>query len=95
MSFGETVGLGAIAGFAIYIGLPIGRVKFVDNRLRVALAFDEFNIDVPGVLDDELESDVRSRWLFPPPPPPIPPPPWEPSDPPFPAAPIDPDIPPF
>jgi ZIP family zinc transporter len=38
MSFGETVGLGAIAGFAIYIGLPIGRVKFVDNRLRVALA---------------------------------------------------------
>src|SRR5436309_10650984 len=38
MSFGETVGLGAIAGFAIYIGLPVGRVKFVDNRLRVALA---------------------------------------------------------
>jgi ZIP family zinc transporter len=38
MDFGETVGLGAIAGFAIYIGLPVGRVRFVDDRLRVALA---------------------------------------------------------
>jgi hypothetical protein len=66
-----------------------------DLRLRVALAFDEFNIDVPGVLDDEIESDVQSRWLFPSPPPPPPPPPWAPSNPPLPAAPLDPDIPPF
>jgi hypothetical protein len=66
-----------------------------DLRLRVALAFDEFNIDVPGVLDDDIESDVQSRWLFPPPPPPPPAPPWTPAEPPFPAAPIDPDIPPF
>jgi hypothetical protein len=65
-----------------------------DLRLRVALAFDEFCIDVPGVLDDNVETDVRSRWLSPPPPPP-PPPPWTQSQPPTPAAPINPDMPPF
>jgi hypothetical protein len=72
-----------------------------DLRLRVAMAFDDFDIDVPGVLDDELESDVRSRWMFPPEPPPTPPsgkpPPSSPGDPPPPAAPFsDPPIdPPF
>ena len=38
MSFAETVALGAIAGFTIFIGLPIGRVRRVDDRLRVGLA---------------------------------------------------------
>ena len=38
MSFAETVLLGAIAGFTIYIGLPIGRTGAVDPRTRVALA---------------------------------------------------------
>jgi len=38
MSFGETIALGAIAGFTIYIGLPVGRVKLLDDRLRVGLA---------------------------------------------------------
>src|SRR5579863_3293637 len=38
MSFAETVLLGAIAGFTIYLGLPIGRVDRVDERMRVALA---------------------------------------------------------
>src|SRR2546430_8469925 len=38
MDFGETVGLGAIAGFTIYLGLPVGRVRWIDDRLRVALA---------------------------------------------------------
>ncbi len=38
MSFGETVGLGAIAGFTIFIGLPIGRMRTVSDRLRVSLA---------------------------------------------------------
>lgn len=72
-----------------------------DLRLRVALAFDEFNCDVPGVLDDDIESDVQSRWSFPPPPPPPAPParPRIPTEPPFPAAPeptdFDPGIPPF
>jgi ZIP family zinc transporter len=38
MSFAQTVALGAAAGFTIYIGLPLGRLKLVDNRARVALA---------------------------------------------------------
>ncbi|MGI8715461.1 MAG: ZIP family metal transporter [Solirubrobacteraceae bacterium] len=38
MSFAETVLLGTIAGFTIYLGLPLGRVGSVDDRLRVALA---------------------------------------------------------
>lgn len=66
-----------------------------DLRRRVATVFDEFNIDVPGVIGDDDESDVQSRWSFPPPPSPPPAPPRMPSEPPFPAAPIDPGIPPF
>jgi len=38
LGFAETVLLGAIAGFTIYIGLPVGRLHAVDDRLRVALA---------------------------------------------------------
>ena len=38
MGFAETVLLGAIAGFTIYLGLPVGRLGRVDDRLRVALA---------------------------------------------------------
>ena len=38
MSFAATVLLGAIAGFTIYLGLPIGRIERVDDRVRVALA---------------------------------------------------------
>jgi zinc transporter, ZIP family len=38
MSFGETVSLGAIAGLTIFLGLPLGRVKGVDDRTRVCLA---------------------------------------------------------
>jgi ZIP family zinc transporter len=38
MTFLQTVGLGAIAGFTIYLGLPLGRVRTLDDRWRVALA---------------------------------------------------------
>jgi zinc transporter, ZIP family len=38
MSFTETVVLGAIAGLTIYLGLPLGRVRRVDDRMRVCLA---------------------------------------------------------
>ena len=38
MGFAETILLGAIAGFTIYIGLPIGRIGRVDDRVRVGLA---------------------------------------------------------
>jgi zinc transporter, ZIP family len=38
VSFAETVLLGAIAGLTIYLGLPLGRVGRVNDRVRVALA---------------------------------------------------------
>src|SRR5579863_628271 len=38
MSFSETALLGAIAGITIYLGLPVGRVQHIDERLRVGLA---------------------------------------------------------
>jgi ZIP family zinc transporter len=38
MGFTETVALGAIAGGTIFLGLPLGRIKGVDDRLRVSLA---------------------------------------------------------
>ena len=39
MSFSETVLLGGIAGFTIYLGLlPFGRMRILDDRKRVALA---------------------------------------------------------
>jgi zinc transporter, ZIP family len=38
MSFGQTVALGALAGFTIYLGLPIGRLQLLGRRSRVAMA---------------------------------------------------------
>ena len=38
MSFAETVLLGALAGFTIYLGLPFGRLQIMGERGRVALA---------------------------------------------------------
>lgn len=38
LPFAKTVGLGAIAGFTIFIGLPVGRMRTLDTRTRVCLA---------------------------------------------------------
>ena len=38
MSFAQTVALGALAGFTIFLGLPLGRLPSVSDRARVALA---------------------------------------------------------
>jgi ZIP family zinc transporter len=38
MSFSETVLLGALAGFTIFLGLPVGRLQSLSARTRVALA---------------------------------------------------------
>jgi zinc transporter, ZIP family len=38
MSFAETVLLGALAGFTIFLGLPVGRLQVLNTRARVALA---------------------------------------------------------
>jgi len=44
LGFSETALLGAIAGLTIYLGLPIGRIERVDDRLRVALAMFSIGI---------------------------------------------------
>jgi ZIP family zinc transporter len=38
VSFAQTVALGALAGFTIYLGLPVGRLQLLSSRSRVALA---------------------------------------------------------
>lgn len=52
MSFSETVLLGALAGFTIYLGLPFGRIQFVSQRARVALAM--FSVGVLAFLFAEV-----------------------------------------
>ncbi|MGZ4179604.1 MAG: ZIP family metal transporter [Solirubrobacteraceae bacterium] len=66
MSFAETGLLGAIAGFTIFLGLPVGRLSRVDDRARVALAMFSVGIlafifvDVTGhgqeIVDNALTS---------------------------------------
>jgi ZIP family zinc transporter len=48
MSLAETVVLGALAGFTIYLGLPFGRLQLLSNRARVALAM--FSVGVLAFL---------------------------------------------
>ena len=66
MSFAETVLLGAVAGFTIYLGLPIGRVQRVDHRLRVCLAMFSVGIlafifmDVTSHAEGLVAAAVRS-----------------------------------
>ena len=38
MSFAQTVLLGALAGSTIFLGLPVGRMRILSSRTRVALA---------------------------------------------------------
>jgi ZIP family zinc transporter len=52
LEFGETVLLGALAGFTIYLGLPLGRIRLVTNRARVALAM--FSVGVLAFLFAEV-----------------------------------------
>jgi ZIP family zinc transporter len=52
MSFGETVALGALAGFTIYLGLPFGRIQLESTRTRVALAM--FSVGVLAFLFGEV-----------------------------------------
>ena len=48
MTFAETVVLGALAGFTIYVGLPFGRLQLLSERMRVGLAM--FSVGVLAFL---------------------------------------------
>ena len=58
MGFTETIGLGAIAGFTIYIGLPVGRIRRVDDRLRVGLAM--FSVGILAFIFMDVTSHGES-----------------------------------
>ena len=51
MSFAETVLLGALAGFTIFLGLPVGRLHVLGDRVRVALAMFSVGILVFLLVD--------------------------------------------
>jgi ZIP family zinc transporter len=51
VSFAETGLLGALAGFTIYLGLPVGRLQLLGARTRVALAMFSVGILVFLLVD--------------------------------------------
>jgi zinc transporter, ZIP family len=51
LSFTETALLGALAGFTIYLGLPMARLQFLGSRARVALAMFSVGILVFLLVD--------------------------------------------
>src|SRR5262245_50764382 len=66
MSFAETAALGAIAGFTIFLGLPIGRASGLSARVRVGLSmlsagvlafiFMDVGSAALGILETHLEA---------------------------------------
>jgi zinc transporter, ZIP family len=57
MSLPHTVALGALAGFTIYLGLPIGRLRLLGPRARVALAMFSVGI-LAFIFVDVLSSGI-------------------------------------
>jgi ZIP family zinc transporter len=66
MSFAETTALGAIAGFTIFLGLPIGRAANLSSRARVGLSmlsagilafiFMDVGAEGLGIIETHLEA---------------------------------------
>ncbi len=62
MNFAQTVLLGAIAGFTIYLGLPIGRIKGISGKTRSFLSMTSIGIllflffDIFGQLSEPIEA---------------------------------------
>jgi zinc transporter, ZIP family len=65
MSFIETVLLGAIAGFTIYLGLPMGRLKSVSPKLRTFLSMTSAGIilfllfDIFSKLSEPISNSLK------------------------------------
>jgi ZIP family zinc transporter len=57
MSFAQTVALGALAGFTIFLGLPVGRLQLLGPRARVALAMFSVGI-LAFIFVDVLSSGI-------------------------------------
>jgi ZIP family zinc transporter len=57
VSFAQTVALGALAGFTIFLGLPVGRLQTISTRSRVALAM--FSVGVLAFIFVDVLSNAR------------------------------------
>jgi ZIP family zinc transporter len=74
VSFGQTIALGALAGFTIYIGLPLARLRLLSDAWRVALAMFAVGvlaflfIDVMGhgisILEDAVTAFSKGKGSF-------------------------------
>jgi len=74
LSFAQTVLLGALAGFTIFLGIPAGRIKLLSDRSRVGLAMFSVGIlafifvDVLehglGIVDGALDSFKEDGGSF-------------------------------
>ena len=58
MSFAQTIALGALAGFTIFLGLPVGRLQLLGSRPRVALAM--FSVGVLAFIFVDVVSNGLS-----------------------------------
>jgi zinc transporter, ZIP family len=66
LSFGQTVALGAIAGFTIFLGLPLARLPRMNSRVRVGLSmfsagvlaflFMDVGAEGLGILETHLDA---------------------------------------
>jgi len=67
MNFAQTLLLGAIAGFTIYLGLPAGRIKRMPEKTRSFLSMSSVGIllflffDIFGQLSDPIETALTQR----------------------------------
>jgi ZIP family zinc transporter len=67
MSLAQIIFLGAIAGFTIYLGLPAGRIKGMNKKLRTFLSMSSTGIllflfyDIFKQLSDPVETMLKTR----------------------------------
>jgi ZIP family zinc transporter len=58
VSFAQTIVLGALAGFTIYLGLPVGRLQLLSTRSRVGLAM--FSVGVLAFIFVDVLSNASA-----------------------------------
>jgi zinc transporter, ZIP family len=57
VSFAHTIVLGALAGFTIFLGLPVGRLQLLSSRARVAMAM--FSVGVLAFIFVDVLSHAK------------------------------------
>ena len=66
MDFAQTVILGALAGFTIFLGLPVARLKQISPRIHTFLGMISAGIiffllfDIIGALSEPIETSLQA-----------------------------------